>query len=98
MKKYYLVTMSDSSVWIVPVEIIARNRAEVYKDEFGGDVERSLKEDTMPLFEADIFEIEDWACNNMNWSDVKDHAVMRTDAEPPSYADDWVNPKDTDYE
>lgn len=65
-----IVTMPDGSEWAYPVGVIAHNRAKHYAEEFGGDVERSLKEDTIPLFEADAFEIMDWAANNMNEDDV----------------------------
>lgn len=74
MKKWYVFECSDGSKWRVPTERIARNRAEYYEDRFGGDVEKSLKEDTVPLFENDDFEIEDWAKNNMNWAEVENFA------------------------
>lgn len=77
------VTMPDGSLWDVPVAVIARHRAENYADEFGGDVERSLAEDTIPLF-ADDYEIRDWAGNNMYWSDVAEHAE-RAPVEPEPY-------------
>lgn len=40
--------------------------------------------------ESDDYEIHDWAVNNMNWRDVKDHAIQ---IERPSldYEDGWVN-------
>jgi hypothetical protein len=44
--------MPDGSEWAYSVMDIARNRAEHYADEYGGDVERSLAEDTLPLFRA----------------------------------------------
>jgi hypothetical protein len=75
MKRHLIVEMPDRSLWAVPVMVIARNRAAVYAKEFGGDVERSLNEDTIPLFEEDDYNIEDWATGNMNWSDVKGHAT-----------------------
>lgn len=74
--KYYYIDMSDNSVWRVPIEVIARNRAEHFKHEFNGNVEKSLQEDTIPLFNSDRGEIEDWASNNMNWDDVRDQAVV----------------------
>lgn len=86
------VTMPDNSVWVVPVEIIARNRAEHYAHEFGGDVERSIAEDTMPLFRSDDYEIQDWAANNMNWDDVQYAAWRKVDAPPTvDYQEGWVN-------
>lgn len=65
-----IVQMPDGSEWAYPVMEIARNRAAHYADEFGGDVELSLAEDTLPLFRADAYEIEDWAANNMNEDEI----------------------------
>ncbi len=92
MKKQFLrVTMGDGSKWDVPVEVIARNRAEHYKREYGHDVERSLKEDTLPFFARDAWEIEDWAANNMNWEDVRNHAERVTKPREPDYQEGWCN-------
>jgi len=74
--KLLVMTLPDGSKWGVPVDMIARNRANHYASEFGGDVERSLAEDTRPLFEADSYCIEDWAVNNMNWSDFNGFQVL----------------------
>jgi hypothetical protein len=82
--------MPDCSKWDVPVSVIAQNRAEYYKDAFDGDLQRSLDEDTLPLFEASRFEIEDWAANNMNWSDVERVAMMTSQPEI-DYQEGWVN-------
>lgn len=84
------VTMPDNSVWAIPVDVIARNRAAEYAHEFYGDVEESLIEDTIPLFIADEYGIEDWAENNMNWDEIKEHARM---VSPPdvNYTDGWCN-------
>jgi len=46
MHKYMTVKMPDGSVFGVPVEMVARNRAAHYAHEFNGDIERSLKERT----------------------------------------------------
>jgi hypothetical protein len=90
MTKLFVTTMPDGSKWGVPVGKIARNRAECYAREFDGDVERSLNEDSLPLFESDPDAIEDWAANNMNWSDVKVDAVM-IQAPHVDYQDGWMN-------
>lgn len=84
--------MSDGSRWGVPVKLIAMDRAKVYAEDFGGDVERSLIEDTQPFF-ADDFEIYDWAANNMNWEDVAADATRLPDAaaHPSDYQECWVN-------
>lgn len=91
MHKYMTVKMPDGSVFGVPVEMVARNRAAHYAHEFNGDIERSLKEDTIPLFESDDYEIHDWAANNMNWSDFDGHQVKISDAPQPDFEDAWLN-------
>ncbi len=84
------VTMPDNSVWAVPVSIIANHRAEYYASEFDGDVQRSLAEDTLPLFRADNYEIEDWAANNMNWSDVQ-HTARCVTPGGVDFDEGWSN-------
>ena len=84
------VTMLDGSVWTVPVHVVARNRAEHFAHEFCGSVTMSLAEDTEPLFESDSYEIEDWARNNMDWSDVVRLAVRKRDAKV-DFQEGWVN-------
>lgn len=76
----YEVEMSDGSRWRVPVQCIADSRDEYYRDD---------KEDTIGSIRdglLDDSEIQDWAGNNMNWSDVKDFAVR---AEIPQKKVDW---------
>lgn len=75
----------------MPVDMIARNRAAHYAHEFGGDVERSLAEDTMQMFESDDYEIHDWAVNNMNWDDFKGHQLKLSDASPVDFQDGWLS-------
>lgn len=87
------IEMPDGSVWGVPVTMIARSRAEHYANEFNDDVERSLAEDTLPLFAQDEYAIEDWAANNMDWSDFDGHQVKITDAPPPDFQEAWMNGK-----
>jgi hypothetical protein len=52
-------------------------------------VTRSLEEDTLPLFADDPYEIEDWAANQMNWSDFDGHQVKIADAPPVDFQDAW---------
>jgi len=47
--------------------------------------------DTMPMFDDDSFEVEDWAANNMNWSDVADVAFLLAKPDAPDYQEGWVN-------
>lgn len=87
------VTMADGSVWAVPVMVIARDRAAAYAIEFEGDIERSINEDTLPLFRDDAYSIKDWAANNMNWDDVCLDAVQVQDpvTPAPDFQECWVN-------
>lgn len=87
--KVLAIHMPDGAIMAVPVDVIARNRAEQYADEFGGDVERSLAEDTLPLFESDTFAIEDWAANDMNWDELEPYAREIRTPKPPNYAAAW---------
>lgn len=91
--KMLLIEMPDRSKWGVPVEVIARHRAAYYAGKFDGDIERSLAEDTLPLFDADDFEIRDWATGNMDWADVQPHAALVSPAPPTDYEAGWLNGK-----
>lgn len=90
----YVVAMPDGSRWAVPLMVIATDRAKHYAQEFDGDLERSLAEDTLPLFDADPYQAHDWAANNMNWSDVNGEARIYEPAKPlgdDDFAEGWVN-------
>ena len=91
MYKLMTLQMPSGDVWGVPVDMIARNRATHYAHEFDGDVERSLAEDTLPLFESDDYEIHDWAVNNMNWSDFNGHHVKVSESPAPDFEDAWLS-------
>ncbi|HGB4301422.1 TPA: hypothetical protein ACIVHR_000773 [Salmonella enterica subsp. enterica serovar Muenchen] len=94
MKKFMNVTMPDNSVWQVPTDVIANNCAAYYAKEHGITLEESLEKYTLPLFQSDPYEIEDWAENNMNWSDVLPHATMIR-ADEVDYDDGWANGEKT---
>lgn len=89
--KMLCVTQQDGSKWAVPVMIIAANRAKHYAHEFGDSIQRSLDEDTLPFFESDIDAIEDWAVNQMNWSDFDGHQVKIKDADQPDFQEAWMS-------
>lgn len=90
MAKHLQITMPDGSKWAVPVEVIAMNRAAYYAKAEGTTIEDSLRNDTNPVFEADPFEIEDWAANNMNWEDVE-HLAFCTAKGEIDYEEGWAN-------
>jgi hypothetical protein len=86
------IEMAPGHVYAVPLMAIALDRARNYADEFEGDVQRSLAEDTLPLFASDLYEAEDWRGNNMNWADVKEVAVrVETKSKHIDFDEGWIN-------
>lgn len=92
-QKHIFINMPDGLTYAVPVELVARNRAEYYAHkEYGGDIAKSLTEDTLPLFIDDNREILDWAINNMNWSEVEQDAiVVERKTSKDESQEHWVN-------
>lgn len=88
---FYVVDMADGSRWAIPVNVIALDRARHYISEFEDNLQRSLSEDTVPLFNESPDSIADWAQNNMNWDEVVGSAVCIKQPGPPDYQDGWVN-------
>lgn len=86
----FIITMVDGSKWSVPVRIIAENRAEFFSSEFQGDIQKSLDEDTWPIFTEETA-IEDWLFNNMDWKDVKDHATKIQEPHGIDYEARWLD-------
>ena len=82
--------MSDGSQWSVPVDKIAADRAVAFANVYDGDVGKSYREGTIPLFEANESEIHEWAANNMDWKDVQVFA-KKVSPSQCNYADGWVN-------
>lgn len=89
--KHMTMTLENGEVWGVPVAMIARNRAAHYAKEFDGNVERSLAEDTIPLFNSSDYDIHDWAVNNMNWSDFNGHQVKLKNGQGIDFEEAWMN-------
>lgn len=89
MKKYLLVEMPDLSVWRVPVQVIADSMTDCYVEQCGEDREKA-KAETEQLFTENEYEIEDWAANNMDWDEVKAHAVQ-VKAGEVDYQEGWIN-------
>ena len=78
MKSIVHITLATGHVFELPLAAIAANRAavmlELHKDEFS-DMEAAMG-DTVELFNDDLWNAKDWACNNMNWSDLEPHARL----------------------
>lgn len=93
MKTTMTVAMPDGSVWGVPVAVIAQHRAASFAHEFGGDVERSLNEDTLPLFE-DTASIKDWAESQMTLNSLGGNHVILSEATITSNDEGWFDFQD----
>lgn len=78
MKSFIQLSMPNGMVIEIPTQTIADNRAkamlEAHPDEFKNLTE--AMEDTVGLFTDDSWNIQDWAANNMRWSDLQNHARM----------------------
>ena len=94
MKKIIRIEMPDGSLWDVPAEIVAHNRAKYYADKDTGETcgekhtKAYLHELEYTLRDDD--ELTDWAANNMNWEDVQASATMYQ-AGSCDYQEGWVN-------
>lgn len=82
----YRVEMEEGSKWDVPVQVIADSRDEHYQED-DEDTIGAIRDGELPAGE-----IQDWAGNNMNWSDVEAFAV-RAEVTPKKidWEEGWCN-------
>ena len=93
------VTMPNGERWVVPISIIAKDRATYYankdaeKEGLSGTERDERYEEEYDLAMEDSLEIYDWAPNNMNWVDVKDYATFigSEKLSDRDYQEGWVN-------
>lgn len=89
--KYFQVTFSDGITYSIPVDLIVDSYVNYYSTKNKDGVQLA-KEWAIKLFNNDPFEIEDWAQNNMDWEDVKDHAIIIFESKPVvNYDKEWCN-------
>lgn len=89
------VTMPNLSVWEIPADVVAEDRAAYYAEKDQGS-EGTYDECFARELEyvlSDDFELKDWASNNMNWKDVRARAVCISGVEgtPDDMEEGWVN-------
>jgi hypothetical protein len=72
MKKRFLRIESRGYVWQIPADVVARNRVDYYRDKS----DEFFDEDDEFHASMEKFELFNWYCDNMNWADVKDYAVL----------------------
>jgi len=93
MKKQIQITMPDGSIWGVPAELVAEDRAEYYADKDASDKPDNFEKIKQQEYEytlGDNSELLDWAANNMNWNDVA-HAAILIRPGSVDFQEGWVN-------
>lgn len=93
MNRSYNVTFSNGQTWSIPVAIIALNRARYFRSK---EPEMNLEDHLIAIykeFDEDKYLIEEWARNNMNWSDVSNFAVLQEEEKYINWEREWCNPE-----
>lgn len=93
--KLLVVNMPNGYKYSIPADVIADNRAKYYAKL--DSVQDGVDYDTIYKKEFDYTvndesELIDWASNNLNWADVKDHASIKDKLEIVwDMEDGWMN-------
>ncbi|SRR6266852_5121996 len=98
MAKYIHITMPDGSVWKVPADSVARDRAKYYAKQdtlHHSEDYQAVYDNEYRVAMRDHEELIDWAANNMNWSDVAESAteIPRPPRvlTPSEFQEGWMN-------
>lgn len=90
MKTFIQLAAASGHTFEIPVAVVANHRAatmlKLHPDEF--DTLESAMVDTIELFKDSLYDIKDWATNNMNWTDIEPNARLIRFT-PPEF--DFVN-------
>lgn len=93
--KLLVVEMSDGKRWAIPALLVAKDRAAYYAkldSEQGDDDYDTIYKEELDYTLSDDYELIDWAHNNMNWSDVSEHAILvYTEKRSANYEKEWIN-------
>ena len=90
LDKNYIIEAENGEEWSIPVRVIAENRAKYYASK--GLVFEEVLKDTDEYFSFDHY-LNDWACNNMNWDEVKEFAKKVKEPSAEDLQEMWTNPK-----
>lgn len=95
--KYIHITFANGETWKVPAQVIAEDRAKYYADL---DAQRGNVSDRDEAYREELeftlgddYELMDWMSNNMDWKDIKPHAVKVREAPTPNYSREFSNTK-----
>lgn len=90
-EKCLKVRFSNGDLFAIPARVIAEDRANYYADLDGYDLNSNEWEAEIVYALNDDYEIEDWAANNMNWSDLEPHSKRINSDEEFDYDDGWTD-------
>jgi len=92
-KWIYITIEETGDIYRVPVYAIVFSKAEYYAKIDETTIEESIFKEVIEEFNADNFEILDWAQDNMNWEDVSDFAelVSKKIIKKVNWQENWVN-------
>lgn len=83
MSKFIVFKVRDDSIWGIPAEVVANNRAKYYASKENTDATyEAVYRDEFDMLMSDDLELTDWAGNNMDWEDIKPHLVQIKEAYP----------------
>jgi hypothetical protein len=83
------ITFSDGRTYEIPADLIARHRANYYKEV---DANPTDWERDFDYAMRNPEELLDWAANNMNWSMIKNYAKeILVEPPKPNYDSEWTN-------
>lgn len=82
------ITFPNGDIFEIPAELIATARTEYYA---GVDGFKKDSPEWKEEFEHSMtpYELEDWLEGNMDWVDIKDHAIKIEITEKPNYDKLW---------
>jgi len=84
----YEITMTDGTVWQIPVSVIALNHARIHASLTKTPLNIQLFNKTIPFFNDDENNIHEHA-KTMNWSSVVKESKCISRPDDPDYQVDW---------
>jgi hypothetical protein len=85
MVKIIELTLDNGEIWEIPLEFVARNRAEYYKSKNEEDFNY---QEEIDFIMEDNYEGIDWLQNNMDYEDFKEVIVIK---KVENKEIDWIN-------
>lgn len=86
MEKFVKITFPNKERFLVPASVIAKARTDYYAIHVDGHEAGSKEwQEEYNHSISDDYEITDWLANNMDWVDIKEHAVKLEEDEGYDY-------------